>query len=80
MKKVTVTLKLDSEFIKFLNFSVQLGGLRQKREMTAIDQLALVVLGEARGALVEQIEEVICPTWRPHIEVLHDKRVVEEVS
>lgn len=80
MKKVTLSIKLDSTFVNLLNVSVQLGQLRKKDQLTAIEQLALVVLGEARGALPEQIHATILSEWRPNIEVLHDARVVEVVT
>lgn len=79
MKKVTVSIKVDSQFVSLLNTSVQLNRLRDKDELTPIDQLALVFLGEARGALPEQIHAVTLPCWRSNIEVLHDARKVEEI-
>ena len=79
MKKVTVSIKVDAQFVNLLNASVQLGRLRDKDELTPIDQLALVFLGEARGALPEQVNAVILPCWKSNIEVMYDERKVEEI-
>ncbi len=79
MKKVTLSIRVDSQFVNLLNVSVQLGRLRDKDQLTAIDQLALVVLGEARGALPEQIHAALLPEWRSTHEALHDARIVEEI-
>jgi len=80
LRTVTIALKLDMEFVKLLNLSVGLGRLREKDELTPIDQLALTVLAEARGGLEEEVHATILPAWRPHIEVVSRLRQVEECN
>jgi hypothetical protein len=65
------------EFVKLLNFSAGLGKLRDKDELTPIEQLALTVLAEARGGLEAEVHATILPAWRPHIEVVSHLRIVE---
>jgi hypothetical protein len=78
MKRVTIGIKMDSEFVTLLNSCVYLSQLREKDELTPAQQLALVVLAEARGAMPEQTHACILPCWRPHIEVVSGLRKVEE--
>ncbi len=79
-KHVTVAVKMDSEFVRLLNANVRLSDLTNRDEMTPAQQLALIVLMEARGAQEEQIHAAILPAWRPSIEVVHELRKVEETS
>ncbi len=76
MKRVTVALKVDSEFIKGLNLNV---GLKRDRDIKDVAQvLAEVFLMEARGATEEQVHATIPIEWRPHIEAVSSLRAVEE--
>ena len=80
-KLVRVTIEVDDHFVRMLNATVSLGGLGNNRdnfkEHTAADVLAVAFLGEARGALEEQIWSQIPHTWRPHIDVIHELRQVK---
>lgn len=78
MKTVTIGIKVDMEFVKALNANVTLSALRAKDELQPIDQLALIALGEMRGALVEQIHECTLPMWRDNITIVPEIRKVEE--
>jgi hypothetical protein len=82
-KRVTVAVKMDSHFVALLSAHVQLaypGALTgdRDRRLTPGGVLAVAILAEARGALPEQVHMAIPPEWRPHFEVLHDARRVEE--
>lgn len=77
-KRVTVAVTMDMEFVRMLSASVTLSNLGNKDEITAIDQLALTILLEARGAHEEQVHASILPVWRPHLEVASELRKVEE--
>jgi hypothetical protein len=79
-KQVTISITMDSEFVKLLNFNVGLSRLRDKDELTPSQQLALTVLAEARGGLSEEVHATILPSWRPHIWVEEDGRKVKEVA
>ena len=79
-KQVTVAVKIDSHFVSILNASVELNQLRHRDQLTPIDQLALLVLAEARGAFPEEVHAITLHEWRPHIEVLHDMRKVDVVE
>ena len=78
-KQVTIGIRMDTEFISLLRASVELGRLREKDEMTPIDQLALLAYAEARGAFEEEVHSMILPTWRPHIEAVSELRKVVEL-
>lgn len=80
-KKVTVALKVDSEFVKLLNLNVNLkaGGMADLSGRDVAGVLAGVFLLEARGATPEQVHAAIPQNWRAHIEAVGDLRVVEEV-
>jgi hypothetical protein len=80
MKRVRLTLEGDSTFVKLLQANVQLSGLIGKDELTPSQQLAVMVLGEARGALEEQVHAQTLPVWRPHIEIIHSERKVTETK
>jgi len=81
MKRVTVTLKVDSEFVSLLHAAVHLAGLGPDRaQHTPIQALAVVFLAEAMGALPEQVHALTPIEWRPHIEAVSDARVVEVVA
>ncbi len=77
MKHVTVAVRMDTEFISLLQANIELSGLRTKDELEPIQQLALTVLSEARGALEEQVHATILHAWRPHFEVVSELRKVE---
>ena len=78
MKQVTIGLKLDEEFLRYLNVNVELSRLAVQDQLEPIKQLALVALLEARGALEEQVHTAILPCWRNHLEVVSELRKVEE--
>jgi len=85
MKHVTISLRLDSDFVKHLNFAMSLKHPKWHEgdysgasgQITAIDCIAAVALAEARGAFPEQVHMAIPMEWRPHIEAVHDARIVE---
>jgi len=81
-KRVTVTVAvcMDSEFVSLLNVCVALSGLREKDQLTPVQQLGLSILAEARGAYEAEVHQTILPCWRPHFEVLSELRKVREVS
>jgi len=76
-KHVTIGLRMDNEFIALLKANVELARLRDKDQLTPSQQLALLVLAEARGAHEEQVHQCILPEWRPHIEAVSEIRKVE---
>lgn len=80
MKKVRFTLEVDEHFIRLLQASVQLKELLkdEPKRMDPTDVLAVLVLGEARGATEEQIHARTPLEWRPHIEVVCSERKVTE--
>ena len=80
MKRVRLTLELDSEFIKLLQLNCQMQGLtgNEPKRMDTIHALAILVLGEARGATEAQIRAKTPIEWRPHIEAIHSERKVTE--
>lgn len=79
MKRVRLALSVDEHFIRLLNGQVGLSGGFDgpDRQMTPGEQLARVVLLEARGAPEAQVHRYIRPEWRPHIEAVGDLREVE---
>lgn len=82
MKHVTIAIRMDSEFVKHLNLSAHLKYPKLltegvDKQITAMECLAILALLEARGALPEQVHMAIPHEWRPHIEAVSDKRVVE---
>lgn len=85
-KKVKVVLEVDDTFVRLLQANVQLSGWlgepppNRRGQLTASAVLAVLVLGEARGATEEQIDEKMPDEWRGHIQVLHAERAVREVS
>lgn len=78
-KHVTIGIRMDTEFVSLLKTNVELSRLHEKDELQPINQLALLVLAEARGAHEEQVHASILHTWRPHIEVVSEIRKVEEL-
>lgn len=82
MKKVRLTLEVDTHFVRFLQANVQLSNLLNEdrnRELTPMEVLAVLVLGEARGATEEQIHAKMPHEWRGHIEAIHSERKVTEI-
>ena len=78
-KRVKITLELTSSFVRLLQASVELKGLlAQEAKLDPVGTLAVVVLGEARGGLPEQIESRIPTDFLGDIRVVHDERVVTE--
>jgi hypothetical protein len=69
---------MDTEFISLLWADVELSNLRLKDELTPSQQLALLVLYEARGGTEVQVHDSILHSWRPHIEAVSEMRKVEE--
>ena len=82
MKRVRLTIEVDSHFVKMLHANVQLSGLlnEEPKRMDPKSVLAVIVLGEARGALEEQIHAQTPIEWRPHIEAIHSERKVTEIK
>lgn len=76
-KIVTVGVKLDQQFISLLRAEQTLGQWEKRDTLTPSQQLALMVLAEARGFLEAQVHACILPEWRPHIEAVHELRKVE---
>ena len=82
-KRVRLTLDVSAHFVRMLQASCQMGrlvGSEQKDRMTALEVLGVVVLGEARGALPEQIHASTPIEWRDEIESVTDERKVREVE
>jgi len=80
-KRVRLTLEVDSHFVKLLQANCQLSGLLSEdpKRMDPKSVLAVIVLGEARGMLEEQIHAQTPLEWRPHIEAIHSERKVTEL-
>ena len=81
MTRVRITIEADAEFIAALNANVGLSQDRERGKTRQIEpkaQLALICLGEFRGALEEQIDQIIQPQWAGHIRAVHECREVEE--
>lgn len=76
-KYVTIAIKMDSTFVRLLNANVELSQLRERDDMDPMQQLALIALLEARGALEGEVHAAILPAWRPHIEVVWELRKAE---
>jgi len=76
-KRVKVAVELSESFIRMLNATVALRGMRDK-DNTAVGVLAIALLAEARGGLEEEVNAEIPQKWRPDILVLHDFREVTE--
>lgn len=76
-KTVTIGIKMDSTFVRLLNTSVELAHLKEKDELTPIQQIALIALLEARGATEIQTHAAILQAWRPHVEAISALRYVE---
>jgi hypothetical protein len=82
-KRVTVTIEVSEHFVRMLQASCQMGrlvGADQKDKLTALQVLGVVVLGEARGALPEQIHIMTPIEWRNDIEPVTEARIVRETS
>lgn len=82
-KRVRVTLELDSQFIRLLNANVNLSGAMMaqlkgdpSRQLSPKEVLAILILGEARGATEEQLHMATPHEWRPNIELIHKERRV----
>ena len=86
MSKVRLTLEVDSEFVSLLTAKARLknwtrwsptyDGDALEPEMDVGAVLGWVVAQEAQGGLSEIIDASIPPTWRPHIESIHEERRV----
>jgi len=74
-------LQLPARFIKLLQTTCQLNGIlpsQEPKELTALDLLGILVLGEARGFPEMDIAMSVPPAWRDsELEpvLLHDQRV-----
>lgn len=76
-KKVRLMIELDSHFVALLQANLTMHGF--EREQDVLHVLGIAVLGEAMGGYPEQIWQKIPPAWRPHIDIISDKReVIEE--
>jgi hypothetical protein len=81
MKRVRITLEVSSSFVRMLQATCQMSqliGSEQKDKLTALEVLGAVALGEARGALPEQIHAMTPIEWRDDIEPVSDMRTVIE--
>lgn len=83
MKKVRITLELDDQFIRLLNANVNLSGAMMSslkgdptRQLSPKEVLAIMVLGEARGATEEQLHAALPLEWRSNLELIHSERQV----
>lgn len=79
MKRVTISIEMDSEFVRLLRANVALSRLHEKDELSPSEQLALTACAKARGGLQEQVWATILPVWRPHLDVVSEARKVEEL-
>lgn len=81
MKRVRVTIEVDEHFVRLLQACCQLKGLLgdkpKRRDPMCV--LAVLVLGESRGATEAQVREKIPIEWRSHLEAIHSERRVREV-
>lgn len=82
MKKVRITLEVDEHFVRLLQANCHLQGLvgEEPKRMDPMHVLAVVALGEARGASETQIHLQTPNEWRPHIEAVHSERQVSVVA
>lgn len=77
-KKVRVGIEIDESFIRLLRANVELSDLKNKAELTPMQQLAIVVLYEARGGILKQVRDQIRREWEGSIDVHEDTRMVFE--
>lgn len=82
-KRVRITLELDSQFIRLLNANVNLSGAMMStlkgdptRQLSPKEVLAIMILGEARGATEEQLHAALPLEWRSNLELIHNERRV----
>lgn len=75
-KTVTVAVRMDNEFLSLLKTAVELGQLKDLDQLTPIQQLALTIYKEARGATEAVVHGSILHCWRPHFEVVSELRKV----
>ena len=75
-KRVRITLDVDAEFVGLLQACVQLHGLlgEEPKRMEPMHVLAVVALGELRGATEAEVHARTPVEWRPHVEVVHEER------
>jgi hypothetical protein len=81
MKKVRITLELDSHFVSMLRATLSMRhalNIETQPQLTAVEALGVVVYGEARGAFESDINAMTPHEWRPHIEAIHSERKVME--
>jgi hypothetical protein len=80
-KSVEITIRLDSQFVRLLNANITLSNVLQKAATGKIEPmsvLALLVLGEARGAFPEDTRAKIPSDWQGQIDVVPERRRVWE--
>jgi hypothetical protein len=78
-KRVKVSIELSSSFVRLLQASVELHGLLKRGvKLDPKQALAVVVLGEAKGLLPEEVEDSIPTDYLGELRVLHDERIVTE--
>lgn len=83
MKEVTLTLRIDTNFLQRLDVNVRLSGLRAKAledHIQPIDQVALAVWAEACGATEDQLIECIADQNRANFGIVMDGRSVRELT
>ena len=81
MKKVIIGIELDSEFVGLLRANMTLRGSippNETHELSVLEVLGLVVLGESMGAYPEDIWSKIPQEWRPNIDIVPEIRKVIE--
>lgn len=78
MAKVIVAIEIDSTFVGLLRANLTLSNDFRKPQLEPKGQLAILVLGEAMGGNVDEIDAMIQDEWLGHIRVLHDRREVTE--
>jgi len=86
MNRVRITLEVDSSFLNLLRAKCTLKGWTRwspnykgeelPPELDPAGVLAILVLGEGLGQVSEVIDATVPPTWRPHVDVIHDERRV----
>lgn len=82
MKKVKIGIELSNSFVALLRENMTIKGSippNETHELSVLEVLGLVVLGESMGAYPEDIWSKIPQKWRPDINAISEIReVIEE--